>query len=103
MPKKSHSLYLGLATGGIPHSIRVTKKAATGLSVVFTFIKKHFNKAEKDQDLGKKKKKKRWEKHRSTGDHKPHKCMVKLITGSVLAGSKTTELRLVSRQLTPTD
>lgn len=57
MPKKSRSLYLGLATGGIPHSIRVTKKAATGLSVVFTFIKKHFNKAEKDQDLGKKKKK----------------------------------------------
>lgn len=56
MPKKSHSLYLGLATGGIPHSIRVTKKAATGLSVVFTFIKKHFNKAEKDQDLGEKKK-----------------------------------------------
>lgn len=80
MPKKSHSLYLGLATPGILHGIIVTKKAVTRLRVIFPFIKHVLIRLEKYQDL----EKCRWEEY----SHKPHEFTAKLVTGSVLAGNK---------------
>lgn len=62
MPKKSHRLYLGLATPGILHGITVTKKAVTRLSVIFPFIKHVLVRLEKHQDL----EKWRQEKHRQS-------------------------------------
>lgn len=61
--QRSHTLSLsGLATPGILHSITVTKKAVTRLSVIFPFIKHVLVRLEKHQDL----EKWRQEKHRQS-------------------------------------